>query len=284
MYTTRIPILTRVFHSFQICQVIMEEVITLDVGGVRYKTTKSTLTKYPDSMLGNMFGGKFALIKQADGSIFIDRDGETFQFILDYLRSGNITLPSNDLQFKKLKLEADFYQIQPLVDIINSIESKKGSMIMIKSFFDANGIFRKIDIVGTQKVIDELIKLDSFKSTELAEDGDTIRYDDSTIKFDSLQEEDHRSLCYLFLNYYGDELDSYPQFGELEQLELLRLSMYTTLTKKGWTQQTSIENEGSKFLMGLQSYWEDVEPHENHHEAMATCKRMEYWCWSNPKE
>lgn len=35
------------------------EPVTLNVGGVIYMTTRSTLVKYPDSMLGAMFSGSF---------------------------------------------------------------------------------------------------------------------------------------------------------------------------------------------------------------------------------
>ena len=65
---------------------VFEKVVTLDVGGTKYRTTLSTLTKYPDSMLGAMFSGRHNLPQQEDGSYFIDRDGEVFKYILMYLR------------------------------------------------------------------------------------------------------------------------------------------------------------------------------------------------------
>ena len=65
---------------------VFEKVVTLDVGGTKYRTTLSTLTKYPDSMLGAMFSGRHDLPQQEDGSYFIDRDGEMFKYILMYLR------------------------------------------------------------------------------------------------------------------------------------------------------------------------------------------------------
>ena len=50
---------------------LLFDVITLDVGGTIYKTTRTTLTRYPDSMLGAMFSGRHKLHRQDDGSIFI---------------------------------------------------------------------------------------------------------------------------------------------------------------------------------------------------------------------
>ena len=70
---------------------VFEKVITLNVGGTRYTTTLSTLTKYPDSMLGVMFSGRHDLPQQEDGSYFIDRDGgEGFSFIMSYLRDRDL--------------------------------------------------------------------------------------------------------------------------------------------------------------------------------------------------
>ena len=57
------------------------------MGGTKYRTTLSTLTKYPNSMLGVMFSGRHDLPQQEDGSYFIDRDGgEGFSYLMSYLR------------------------------------------------------------------------------------------------------------------------------------------------------------------------------------------------------
>ena len=72
---------------------MFDKVVTLDVGGgggTKYRATLSTLTKYPDSMLGVMFSGRHDLPQQEDGSYFIDRHGEPFQYILMYLRDRDI--------------------------------------------------------------------------------------------------------------------------------------------------------------------------------------------------
>jgi len=43
---------------------VFDKVVTLDVGGTKYRTTLSTLTKYPNSMLGVMFSGRHNLHRQ----------------------------------------------------------------------------------------------------------------------------------------------------------------------------------------------------------------------------
>ena len=65
------------------------EVLTLNVGGVIYTTTRSTLLKYPDSMLGAMFNGRHVPTGYDNqGNYFIDRDGYMFRHVLNFLRSG----------------------------------------------------------------------------------------------------------------------------------------------------------------------------------------------------
>ena len=68
----------------------MAEPISLNVGGVRYTTSLSTLTRYPDSMLGRMFGGNFPTATDKDGAYFIDGDGQLFRFVLNFLRRNEL--------------------------------------------------------------------------------------------------------------------------------------------------------------------------------------------------
>ena len=69
------------------------EIVRLNVGGTKYITAKSTLQKYPQSMLGAMFRENFPLLTDEDGYYFIDRCGHIFQYILQFLRCGRLVLP-----------------------------------------------------------------------------------------------------------------------------------------------------------------------------------------------
>ena len=102
---------------------LFEKVVTLDVGGTKYRTTVATLTKYPDSMLGVMFSGRHDLPQQEDGSYFIDRDGELFKYIIMYLRDHALCLsvfPTFSLS-TLLQLKAEFEYLQLHSDEVNSI-------------------------------------------------------------------------------------------------------------------------------------------------------------------
>ncbi|PAA88559.1 hypothetical protein BOX15_Mlig034117g2 [Macrostomum lignano] len=97
--------------SLESCADEQSSLITLDVGGTRYSTSLSTLTRYPDSMLGAMFSDRFRLNNPAA----IDRDGNLFRHVLNFLRNGRLSLPDGFSEGEALLAEAEFYQIQPLV-------------------------------------------------------------------------------------------------------------------------------------------------------------------------
>ena len=90
--------------------------VKLNVGGHQFTTSLQTLTKDPNSMLAAMFSGKFEMEPRGDGAFFIDRDGTHFRFILNYLRTGKLTLPDGAKFLKELAEEAEFYQIQGILD------------------------------------------------------------------------------------------------------------------------------------------------------------------------
>ncbi|XP_023931584.1 uncharacterized protein LOC106171442 [Lingula anatina] len=102
------------------------EIVNLNVGGVIYTTTIATLTKYPESMLGAMFSGNMPTAHDDRGNYFIDRDGSMFRHILNFLRSGQLDLPEDFKEHKQLQREADFYQIQPLLDILRNRQTNQG--------------------------------------------------------------------------------------------------------------------------------------------------------------
>eukprot|EP00483_Globobulimina_turgida_P004156 UN04164 len=94
-------------------------VIVLNVGGVKYQTTIQTLAVY-QSMFKARFSSKYAIKASDDGSYFIDGDGKLFPYILKYLRTGTLLLPttwkkSNIWEFY---IEAKYFMIGSLFNKI----------------------------------------------------------------------------------------------------------------------------------------------------------------------
>ena len=88
-----------------------KERVKLNVGGTKFETTLSTLTRYPDSLLAAMFSGRHKVLPCDDGYIFIDRDGTHFQTILNCLRSGKLSVPSSVAAATELQCEMEYYQL-----------------------------------------------------------------------------------------------------------------------------------------------------------------------------
>lgn len=70
---------------------------------------------FPGSMLHAMFSGRFDTKPSEDGTYFIDRDGTHFRYILNYLRTGRLLLPDDNLMREELLEEARFYQVQGII-------------------------------------------------------------------------------------------------------------------------------------------------------------------------
>ena len=99
----------------------MQGRIKLDVGGHIFTTSQLTLTREADSMLAAMFSGRHGLKKEEDGTIFIDRDGTHFRYILNYLRDGGLgtdALPRSKQMLRELRNEAVYFQLHGLVQHI----------------------------------------------------------------------------------------------------------------------------------------------------------------------
>lgn len=107
------------------------EIIDLNVGGKYFTTYKSTLCSYKNSMLAAMFSNRYILpkvtyrktkffylfLKDKKGRYFIDRSGEKFSMILEFLRTGKIEIDSNFTEESILN-ELDYYGLCDLSHIL----------------------------------------------------------------------------------------------------------------------------------------------------------------------
>ena len=80
-------------------------------------------------MLHAMFSGRFDTKPGEDGSYFIDRDGTHFRHILNYLRTGKLVLPDDKVVRKELLNEAEFYQIDGILDELKANPFKDSAIL-----------------------------------------------------------------------------------------------------------------------------------------------------------
>src|SRR3990167_652728 len=114
-----------------------DELVKLNVGGVKYITAKSTLFSKGENfftlLVENDEGKRVPSLRDDEGYIFVDRDGELFRHVLNYLRTGKLFKPDN-LPLAQLELELDFYQVKRAVD--DRSELRKENLINTKSSGD----------------------------------------------------------------------------------------------------------------------------------------------------
>lgn len=96
------------------------EVINVNVGGTIYSTYLPTLQKYPNSMLGFIFNNLDDFARDKDGNCFINRDGSLFRYVLNFLRTSTLDVPEDFKEMASLRKEAEYYQIGPLIEEIDS--------------------------------------------------------------------------------------------------------------------------------------------------------------------
>jgi DNA-binding beta-propeller fold protein YncE len=92
--------------------------IKLNIGGVTFTTSVSTLTREKDTFFSVMFGGNFNMKPDEDGEYFIDREGDLFHIILKHLRGYDIdevTSKLSEIDKSRLAVEAEFYGITSMI-------------------------------------------------------------------------------------------------------------------------------------------------------------------------
>ncbi len=102
--------------------------VGLNVGGRIFLTSHSTLTRDSNSMLTRMFNETLPpSCQDKDGHYIIDRDGDTFKYILNYLRDGSCVFPVNYNTRAELLREADYYQVDSKVFLLSPQHFKTDS-------------------------------------------------------------------------------------------------------------------------------------------------------------
>uniref|UniRef100_A0A8D0GI73 Potassium channel regulator n=1 Tax=Sphenodon punctatus TaxID=8508 RepID=A0A8D0GI73_SPHPU len=96
-----------------------QELVSLNVGGLKFTTRPATLQRFPESRLARMLSGSDREFRLVNGQFFIDRDGVLFSYILDFLRTLQLSLPSDFSDYQRLQREAGFYELYSLADLLS---------------------------------------------------------------------------------------------------------------------------------------------------------------------
>jgi hypothetical protein len=108
--------------------------IELNIGGYRFHTSVQALRLLPHTFFDAYFSGRYVEDVCDDGSIFMDRDGEHFGHVLEYMRDGFVSMAEPDAfpcvtLLRALKREFGFYCIEHVAEKVT--ESKLPEMFFV---------------------------------------------------------------------------------------------------------------------------------------------------------
>ena len=107
------------------------QIVRLNVGGRIFTTTTTTLQTH-GTMLSILVSGKYKPLRDKDDNIFIDRDPDLFQKVLDFLRNGCYL--KNLKRGSELVREFEYYGFN--VDDIWSFNKKQNRNVSVSSRSD----------------------------------------------------------------------------------------------------------------------------------------------------
>ncbi|KAI1717744.1 BTB/POZ domain-containing protein [Ditylenchus destructor] len=113
---------------------IMNRLVRLKISGEIFETTKDTLSRCPGSVLARLANGDLSRETDESGVYCFEKDPKYFRIILNYLRRGFLNLDDKNLTMQGLLSEAEFFNIQPLIDEVRkaiSSASNRSEIIMI---------------------------------------------------------------------------------------------------------------------------------------------------------
>jgi hypothetical protein len=114
--------LHREIEAMQMHNETQEGRVQLNIGGRHFETSVQTLRRVPHTFFDAYFSGRYAQDVCADGSIFVDRGGEHFGHVLEYVRDGVVSVAAqnaSDLDaslLRVLKREFGFYCIELIAE------------------------------------------------------------------------------------------------------------------------------------------------------------------------
>ncbi|GAA5812084.1 hypothetical protein MFLAVUS_005534 [Mucor flavus] len=102
--------------------------VKLNIGGTFYETTQETLKD--SGYFRNLLHEDWAEGNSVDNTLFVDRDGLLFWYILLYLRAEELNI--KDKYLESLKNEADFYLLPKLSQMIDRAMYQEPKQITYK--------------------------------------------------------------------------------------------------------------------------------------------------------
>jgi len=98
------------------------DVIKYNVGGIKYQVARSLIRMYPKSLLAKTAFSPWNKDEDHDKEIYIERDGDRFRYVLDYLRDGLVFIPATVAK-EAVMLDLNYYGLDYNDDVVIGTET-----------------------------------------------------------------------------------------------------------------------------------------------------------------
>lgn len=168
---------------------VESKMICFNVGGTKYEVARSTIEKYPDTMLSRLISKDW----QQGSEISIDRDGARFRFVLDYMRDQKVHLPLT-VPRDALLQELVYFGFDSVP--ADAICSKSAAIDATKNMILCNVVNENV-YAANLKEIDKEMKALTLKEecTKIAFEAFTMLRNETQTGNLSLSVIDHREIC-----------------------------------------------------------------------------------------
>ena len=103
-----------------------DRLVKINIGGRKFDTTESTLNLRGPNFLSSLVTSQLPSLKDDEGRFFIDRSGTIFEVLLEFLRTGILTIPPHIPQEVR-------YPISALIKVFSTQFSPISSQEIFKS-------------------------------------------------------------------------------------------------------------------------------------------------------
>lgn len=113
---------------------VVSDIIRFNVGGQNYNIGRDIIKKYPQSLLAKIASGEIPCEKDLQGRYIINREGDYFGYVLDYLENGISAITNLEKQTRqKIREELLHYNV-----IEKPVKKSQKKIGMLKWKWDAN--------------------------------------------------------------------------------------------------------------------------------------------------
>lgn len=106
-----------------------DDFVNISISGLKYEVLKSTLERFPDTLLGNHQRRDFYFVRYKQ-TLFFDRHRSCFEAILQYYQSGGLLIRPPDIPMHVFEEEVEFFDLGE--NVLNELKEAEGYLLNIK--------------------------------------------------------------------------------------------------------------------------------------------------------